>query len=71
LRGDPVGGNDELIFDGRSLGLDAAGEPIVVCPPFAEHVVLVDTKNAGTPGLYAPQDRISSIHEALVLGTRD
>ena len=71
MRGDPVGGNDELIFDGRSLGLDAAGEPIVVCPPFAEHVVLVDTKNAGTPGLYAPQDRISSIHEALVLGTRD
>jgi NAD+ synthase (glutamine-hydrolysing) len=66
-----VGGNDELIFDGRSLGLDTAGEPIVVCPPFAEHVALVDTRNFGTPGLYVPQDRISSIHEALVLGTRD
>jgi NAD+ synthase (glutamine-hydrolysing) len=66
-----VGGNDELIFDGRSLGLDTAGEPIVVCPPFAKHVALVDTRNFGTPGLYVPQDRISSIHEALVLGTRD
>jgi len=66
-----VGGNDELIFDGRSLGLDAAGEPIAVCPPFAEDVALVDTRKAGTPGLYVPQDRIASIHEALVLGTRD
>jgi len=66
-----VGGNDELIFDGRSLCLDRAGEPIAVFPSFKEHVQEIDTSLSGTPGLYTPQDKIESIYEALVLGTRD
>jgi NAD+ synthase (glutamine-hydrolysing) len=66
-----VGGNDELIFDGRSLCLDRAGEPIAVFPSFKEHVQEIDTSLSGKPGLYTPQDKDESIYEALVLGTRD
>jgi len=66
-----VGGNDELIFDGRSLCLDQAREPIVVFPSFKEYVQGIDTSLSGIPKLYTPQDKIESIYEALVLGTRD
>jgi NAD+ synthase (glutamine-hydrolysing) len=66
-----IGGNDELIFDGRSFGLDRSGEPVVVCPSFKEQVQTIDTKTSGTSGLYAPQDKIESIYEALVLGVKD
>jgi len=66
-----VGGNDELIFDGGSLGLDSKGEPLSVFPRFVEHVETVETKSGGTPGLYVPLGRIESVHEALVLGLRD
>jgi NAD+ synthase (glutamine-hydrolysing) len=66
-----IGGNDELIFDGRSFSLDRSGEPIVVCPSFKEHIQTIETTASGTPGLYSPQDKIESIYEALVLGVRD
>jgi len=66
-----IGGNDELIFDGRSLSLDPAGEPVAVCPAFDEHVQTINTTLAGRAGLFTPQDKIESIHEALVLGVRD
>jgi NAD+ synthase (glutamine-hydrolysing) len=66
-----VGGNDELIFDGRSLALDAAGEAIAVLPGFREAVVTVDLAQPGTSGLYVPQVQIAAVHEALVLGLRD
>ena len=66
-----VGGNDELIFDGRSLALDAAGEAIAALPGFREAVVTVDLAQPGAPGLYQPQEKIATVHEALVLGLRD
>jgi NAD+ synthase (glutamine-hydrolysing) len=66
-----VGGNDELIFDGHSLALDAAGEAIATLPGFREAIVTVDLAQAGTPGLYRPQEQIAAVHEALVLGLRD
>lgn len=66
-----VGGNDELIFDGRSMCIDSAGEAVEVFPAFREHVQVIDLSRKGTPGLYAPMDRISSVYEALVLGLRD
>jgi NAD+ synthase (glutamine-hydrolysing) len=65
------GGNDELIFDGRSLALDQTGEAIAVLPGFREAVVTVDSAQAGAPGLYLPQEKIATVHEALVLGLRD
>jgi len=66
-----VGGNDELIFDGRSLALDAAGEAIAALPGFREAVVTVDLAQLGAPGLYQPQEKIATVHEALVLGLKD
>ena len=66
-----VGGNDELIFDGRSLALDKAGEAIAALPGFREAVVTVDLAQPGAPGRYRPQERIATVHEALVLGLKD
>ncbi|UCE83814.1 MAG: NAD+ synthase [Deltaproteobacteria bacterium] len=66
-----VGANDELIFDGRSICLDGAGEPLVVFPPFKEHVQTVSVDSAGTPGLYVLQEEIESVHQALILGVKD
>jgi NAD+ synthase (glutamine-hydrolysing) len=66
-----VGANDELIFDGRSICVDRNGEPVRIFPPFKEIVETVDMNLPGTPGLYAPQEKIESVYEALTLGIRD
>jgi NAD+ synthase (glutamine-hydrolysing) len=66
-----VGGNDELVFDGRSLCVDRAGEAIAVFPPFREHVETIDLSRSARPGLYVPQPEIESVYQALVLGVRD
>ncbi len=66
-----VGGNDELIFDGRSLAFDHRGEPLAVLPAFEEALVTVDLSRAGIPGLFVPQEPVASVCEALVLGLVD
>lgn len=66
-----VGGNDELVFDGRSLFLDGKGEPVATCPAFKEHWQQVDSGAAGVPGLYRPQDQVETACQAMVLGIRD
>ncbi|MFH1879143.1 MAG: NAD+ synthase [Candidatus Omnitrophota bacterium] len=66
-----VGGNDELIFDGRSVCIDGKGAAVSVFPSFSEHVETVDIDSGGVPGLYAPQEKIASVYDALVLGVRD
>ncbi len=66
-----VGGNDELVFDGRSMVLDSQGEPLLVMDSFREQVAVIDTKAQGKPGTYQPEERIESVHNALVLGVQD
>jgi NAD+ synthase (glutamine-hydrolysing) len=66
-----VGANDELIFDGRSLFMDARGEVVETFPAFHEHLETIGTSAAGDPRQYIPQDRIESIYQALNLGIRD
>jgi NAD+ synthase (glutamine-hydrolysing) len=66
-----VGGNDELIFDGRSIVVDGKGDAIAVFPSFKEHVQTVDMSSSGSAEGYTPQDSIESVYEALVLGIRD
>ena len=66
-----VGGNDELIFDGRSVCVDRDGEPIHFFPSFKEHVQNIDMKTSGNPSLWVPQDKIESVYEAIILGVRD
>jgi NAD+ synthase (glutamine-hydrolysing) len=65
-----VGGNDSLIFDGSSLGIDGHGELIAQAASFCEDLVVVDPFDA--PAIAAPEeDETSAAYEALVLGTRD
>ena len=66
-----VGGNDELIFDGCSLAMDAQGELLKVLPAFREEVATVDVARAGGRQVFQPMEKIASVHEALVLGLRD
>ena len=66
-----IGGNDELIFDGRSLCLNANAEIIEALPPFEEVVRTVDMNQTGPNTFFARQNDISAIHDALRLGLRD
>ena len=74
---DQVGGNDELVFDGRSCVFDAAGRLIAHGKAFAEDLLVVDLE-LGAPGDGHPPalDRppmpvLAEAYEALVLGLRD
>ena len=65
------GGNDDLIFDGRSCAFDADGAPTARGRSFDRDVVICDL-DAATP--IAPATDVgheSEIWHALVLGTRD
>jgi len=66
-----VGGNDELVFDGRSLVAGRRGEVMAAAPMFEEGMIVVDTSIPSDAVDYAPMDETMSIHRALVLGTRD
>jgi len=66
-----IGGNDDLLFDGRSLAVNGQGEPIAVLPPFSEQLVTIDTATAEPLGPYIPQEEIASVHDALALGLND
>ena len=66
-----VGGNDELIFDGRSAAFDSAGRLFARAKGFSEDVLMVDLDSC--TGSIAADDYTpeSEIWNALVLGIRD
>ena len=66
-----VGGNDDLIFDGRSCAFDAKGRLMARGKPFADDLVMVDLDTG--EGSIAPDDfePEAEIWHALVLGVRD
>lgn len=70
-----VGGNDEIIFDGRSTVMDGQGRLVGRAKGFEEDLLLVELdRAAGVSGSgIAPDDLEpeSEIWRALVLGTRD
>jgi NAD+ synthase (glutamine-hydrolysing) len=66
-----VGANDELIFDGRSICIDGAGDLMAVLPPFVEQVQTISVDRTGIRDPYVPQEEIASVYQALVLGVRD
>jgi NAD+ synthase (glutamine-hydrolysing) len=67
-----VGGNDELIFDGHSVALNARGEVLALGAGFAEEVLVVDMKAVPpSPALTLPANQEEQLFRALVLGVRD
>ena len=65
------GGNDDLVFDGRSLGFSADGQPTARGRSFDADVVVVDLAARESIGPPADVETESEIWRALVLGTRD
>jgi len=65
-----VGGNDQLVFPGRSIFVDAAGRIVAEGASFEENIVVVDSDATGgdTP---PPHDMPEEVWKALRLGVRD
>jgi NAD+ synthase (glutamine-hydrolysing) len=72
-----VGGQDELVFDGGSVVVDAAGEVRFRAPSFEEGLYVVELDRADgklVPRAAAPPPvapLVELVYRALVLGTRD
>lgn len=78
-----IGGNDELVFDGRSLVADASGNVTARLAAFAEELKVVEvpcgrgaptpqsTKSSADVRVSPPEDPSADIYAALVLGLRD
>ena len=71
------GGQDELVFDGNSFVMNAAGQVVMRAPAFQEGTYAVDFVRQGRkvvpkPGEIAPElSDEASVYSALVLGVRD
>jgi len=70
-----VGGQDELVFDGRSMFTDSAGNIIAQAKAFEEDLLITDigdrASGIGHRACGQPADPIEEVYQALVLGTRD
>jgi len=75
-----VGGQDELIFDGRSIFADSTGSIVAKAKAFDEDLIIADVSAAADgavqikpvqPAARQPSDSVDEIYQALVLGTRD
>ncbi len=74
-----VGGQDEIVFDGRSIIFDSKGKIQAQGKAFEQDMIIADvlSEDSGvkvvsqhpTPTL--PGDEIDEIYQALILGTRD
>ena len=76
-----VGGQDELVFDGRSFALDALGKVVLRAPAFEETLPLLRVERGaggalrlipeGSDPVAAELADEESVYRALVLGVRD
>jgi NAD+ synthase (glutamine-hydrolysing) len=75
-----VGGQDELVFDGRSMFIGSTGTVVARAKAFEEDLLIADVSSAsdgsvqvkqvGSPATQ-PADLRDEVYQALVLGTRD
>jgi NAD+ synthase (glutamine-hydrolysing) len=75
-----VGGQDELVFDGRSMFADSAGNIVAQAKAFDEDLLIADVSVSKNATIKAeplnrqgpqPADSLEEVYQALVLGTRD
>ncbi len=72
-----LGGQDELVFDGNSFVMDAAGKVVMRAPGFEEGTYLIEfVREHGrvvpVPGSIAPElSDVATVYQALVMGVRD
>jgi len=82
-----VGGQDELIFDGRSMFVDSTGSVVAKAKAFDEDMIIAEVSCVADgsvqvepairhpverhPSAPQPTDLLDEIYQALVLGTRD
>ncbi len=75
-----VGGQDELVFDGRSMFADSNGRIVSKAKAFEEDLIIADVvpqvgKTVQVKPMQPPADQpaepLDEIYQALVLGTRD
>src|SRR5436853_343182 len=65
-----VGGNDQLVFDGNSIAVNASGDLIAQLPPFREHELIVDTDSKETIK-FREESLPQQLFPALSLGLHD
>jgi NAD+ synthase len=72
-----LGGQDELVFDGASLVVNADGAVAVALPPWEERVAITNWRRTNKgwicePGeKWAGEERSQSIYHAMMLGLKD
>ncbi len=75
-----IGGQDDLLFDGQSLLIDADGKVRAVAPAFEEHLLLVDVATAADGRVRVipvdwpsrqPAEAEGEVYRALVRATAD
>jgi len=67
----PVGGQDEVVFDGGSHVMDASGDLLMRATLFEAALPVVDMELAGQADIAALPGSMEQIYDALVLGVRD
>ena len=65
-----VGGNDELVFDGMSISVNRAGDPVSISDSFMERIEVHDLNDINESP-HSPDISMESLRKALVLGVRD
>jgi len=65
-----VGGNDQLVFDGNSIAVNARGQLLAQLPAFEEASVIVDSESVQAPEI-SSADIVQELYSALRLGLRD
>ncbi len=66
-----VGGNDDLVFDGNSLVVNAAGQTVRRLQSFDSDLAIVDLDDLPVPAPRAERTRPADLLDALILGLKD
>jgi NAD+ synthase (glutamine-hydrolysing) len=66
-----VGGQDELVFDGHSLVVDAEGSVVARAAQFEEELLVCDIPSPAPGPLAEPLADLDEVYAALTLGLRD